>query len=90
MGWPKGKKRLPLTPEQKEKRRKAQVGYTGPDHPFCVFCQMSIIPKPGQKVEDAVVNHIDSLAHQSKAWPEPEHGMVREGCRGKLRLKRRA
>lgn len=58
-------------------------------YPFCVFCGVDIVPEAGQETKDAVLNHVDSLAHQMNAGPEPEQGAVREGCRGKLRLRRR-
>jgi len=56
---------------------------------FCVICGTDIVPGPGQKAEDAVKGHVDSPEHRMNAGPEPERGTVREGCRGKLRLKRR-
>jgi len=58
-------------------------------YPFCVFCGTDIVPEPGQKTEDAVLDHVDSLAHQSKVEPESRYGATESLSRGRLRLKRR-
>ena len=71
------------------KKQKPQ-GYTGPEFPLCVFCGCEITPKPGQKVKDAVLDDVTSLAHQAKADPNPKVFETASPSRGTLRLKRRA
>lgn len=58
-------------------------------YPFCTICGCDIVPEPGQKTEDAVLDHIDAPAHLARIGPEPKYGATESLSRGRLRLKRR-